>query len=84
MISEQIESKTLCRRTMRWDIARRVAIAGLVLMWGSACASSKPAPAPASSGYSAYRVGAPDVLEISILPDPRIDRQVVVRPDGMI
>lgn len=33
---------------------------------------------------SAYRVGPPDLLDITILPDPVIEREVVVRPDGMI
>jgi len=31
-----------------------------------------------------YRVGAPDALSIVILPEPAIEAQVVVRPDGMI
>ena len=33
---------------------------------------------------TAYRVGPPDLLDITILPDPVIEREVVVRPDGMI
>ncbi len=31
-----------------------------------------------------YRVGPPDQLFITILPDPAIERAVVVRPDGMV
>jgi polysaccharide export outer membrane protein len=31
-----------------------------------------------------YRIGPPDRLEISILPEPVIERQATVRPDGMI
>ena len=84
MISERFQKKTFYRRATPWDVARRLAIVGLVLVWSAGCASSKPMPAPPSSGYSAYRVGAPDVLVINILPDPRIEREVVVRPDGMI
>jgi len=40
-----------------------------------------PPPAPRIVGYI---VGAPDILEIHILPDPEISREVRVRPDGMI
>jgi polysaccharide export outer membrane protein len=50
-----------------------------------ACASSggglAPPPAPETK---LYRIGPPDRLSITILPDPAIARQVVVRPDGMI
>jgi polysaccharide export outer membrane protein len=38
-----------------------------------------PAPSPAE-----YRVGPPDTLSISVLPEPAITSTVVVRPDGMI
>jgi polysaccharide export outer membrane protein len=31
-----------------------------------------------------YRVGTPDQLEVSILPEPVIERALVVRPDGRI
>jgi polysaccharide export outer membrane protein len=31
-----------------------------------------------------YRVGPPDELMISVLPDPAIERKSTVRPDGMI
>jgi polysaccharide export outer membrane protein len=36
-------------------------------------------PAPAE-----YVVGAPDQLQIHVLPEPEIMRDVIVRPDGMI
>lgn len=48
------------------------------------CASYEPAPPPAVGSRAGYRVGAPDKLEVRVLPDPPIDRTVVVRPDGMI
>lgn len=41
--------------------------------------SNPPAPTPVP-----YRVGPPDRLQITILPEPIIQRSVVVRPDGMI
>ena len=43
-----------------------------------------PAPPPAAPGTPTYVVGAPDVLRVSILPAPEIDREVRVRPDGMV
>jgi polysaccharide export outer membrane protein len=55
-------------------------IIGLSLL--AACAGPKgPPAAPASQPY---RVGPPDELVVTILPDPIIERTVVVRPDGMI
>ena len=57
---------------------------GLVLAVTAGCATPKTAPPPKGASNEIYRVGAPDVLYISILPDPKIDREVVVRPDGMI
>ena len=53
---------------------------GLLLLGG--CASE--AGPPAASPSEVYRVGPPDELGITILPDPLIERRVVVRPDGMI
>ena len=48
----------------------------------AACGSpSVPPPAPP---LDAYRVGPPDQLNITILPEPIIEREVIVRPDGMI
>ena len=50
-----------------------------------ACASNTigtaPPPAPETQPY---RIGPPDRLDITVLPDPAISRQVTVRPDGMI
>ena len=72
----------------RRSIASRAAGASLALLLTlglAACAGSgggPPGGGPDSKG--AYRVGPPDQLQISILPDPVIEREVVVRPDGMI
>lgn len=49
----------------------------------SAC-STTLAPPPVTPNAQTYRVGPPDQLFISILPDPVIERNAVVRPDGMI
>ena len=48
------------------------------------CASYELAPPPQAGSYAAYRVGAPDRLEITVLPDPGLKRVATVRPDGMI
>ncbi len=41
-------------------------------------------PPPEAPPAAPYRVGAPDELLVSILPEPVIERDVVVRPDGRI
>lgn len=43
-----------------------------------------PAPPPPAPPVPSYIVGAPDELNVHILPEPEIDRRVTVRPDGMI
>ena len=63
---------------------RGLALAGLVLIVAAAGCAITPEAPPASTGYETYRVGAPDTLLITVLPDPTIERQAVVRPDGMI
>lgn len=45
---------------------------------------AKAVPPPESPPPPPYRVGAPDDLLVSILPEPVIEREVVVRPDGRI
>ena len=61
-------------------------IAGTGLGLG-ACASAGfgvlPAPPPEPTAQE-YRIGPPDRLTITIMPEPLIQRVVVVRPDGMI
>jgi polysaccharide export outer membrane protein len=65
---------------VRAAVAAALLLIGLVLLGGCASETGPPA-APASE---VYRVGPPDQLGITILPDPIIEREVVVRPDGMI
>ncbi|MEE2665547.1 MAG: polysaccharide biosynthesis/export family protein [Myxococcota bacterium] len=68
--------------------SRRAASLGAVLLAGlllAACASNPVPPMPMSMPMSeTYRVGAPDVLAIHVLPDPEIARAVTVRPDGFV
>lgn len=50
----------------------------------SACTSVAPLPPNSPAAGQPYRVGPPDQLQITILPEPEIQRTVTVRPDGMI
>ena len=58
-------------------------LAALVLSALLGCATT-PTPPPQRVSASSYTVGAPDTLHVTILPDPAIERDVTVRPDGMI
>jgi polysaccharide export outer membrane protein len=49
----------------------------------TACTSPIPRPEPAAD-LGSYKVGAPDQLVVTILPDPIVTETVVVRPDGRI
>jgi polysaccharide export outer membrane protein len=69
----------------RTTLALRAAGLALCLAVGMGCAGLyDPVPPPPEGAYAAYRVGAPDQLNIVVLPEPVIERTVVVRPDGMI
>ena len=63
----------------------RLASLALALLFAaglSACAGTTGGPPGPQA--TAYRVGPPDQLHISVLPEPVIERDVIVRPDGMI
>jgi polysaccharide export outer membrane protein len=50
-----------------------------------ACASIEPQPEPQpEKNFGIYRAGPPDQLLVSVLPEPLLERSVIVRPDGMI
>ena len=68
--------------TASWHGSRIWAFVVLVLPLLGACATTDAAPPEQS--MKAYRIGPPDQLTITILPDPVIERSVTVRPDGMI
>ena len=55
-----------------------------LLLVAQGCTSFNPVPPPKPGAYAPYRVGAPDVLDVTILPEPVLQRSVTVRPDGMI
>ena len=57
---------------------------GTALLSALACANPSTSPPPKAPPTEGYVVGAPDNLSILILPEPEIEREVRVRPDGMI
>jgi polysaccharide export outer membrane protein len=60
-----------------------LAVLTLVPLAG-ACTSVAPLPPNSPEAGQPYRIGPPDQLQITILPEPEIQRTVTVRPDGMI
>ncbi len=67
-------------KTVRSSFRLVAGLAGIFL--ALACASTEgPPPAPSAQPY---RIGPPDQLTVTILPEPAIERSVIVRPDGMI
>lgn len=48
------------------------------------CSTTRAVNPPPAPEMLPYRVGPPDNLMITILPDPAISRSATVRPDGMI
>jgi len=72
-------------RAWRRDRNRRgaAAIIAAALAAALGCATT-PAPSPPVIAPPSYRVGAPDTLSITILPEPTVEAQAQVRPDGMI
>lgn len=63
-------------------IAIRSACAVVLATLALGCTAT-PNPNPAAEPPP-FRIGAPDELSVSILPEPLVQEQVVVRPDGMI
>jgi polysaccharide export outer membrane protein len=60
------------------------ACAALALVAALGCASSQAPPPQFPTTLPGYRLGAPDQLLVTILPDPEVQRSVTIRPDGMI
>jgi polysaccharide export outer membrane protein len=72
------------RSVSRQAYARsRLLILSLPALLLCACIAT-PTPPPVAPPPATYRIGAPDQLLVSILPQPVIERTVVVRPDGRI
>ena len=77
-----LPTRLLTRSTVRIQPSGLAALFGLIA-FALGC-STTPMPAPEIGKLDAYRVGAPDGLSITILPEPESNFSVVVRPDGMI
>ena len=60
-----------------------VVLAGVAPVAALGC-STTLAPAPHAQTLPTYIVGAPDALSVTILPEPAMIFQALVRPDGMI
>jgi polysaccharide export outer membrane protein len=56
----------------------------LVGVGSTGCSTPDPMPPPPAPPVQGYVVGAPDILFVTVLPEPEINREVRVRPDGMI
>jgi polysaccharide export outer membrane protein len=63
--------------------SRAAALLGAALA-AAGCATTHAVNPPPAPEMLPYRVGPPDNLMITILPDPPIERSATVRPDGMI
>ena len=60
-----------------------LALLSFVAMAGCASIDPQPEPQP-EKNFGTYRTAPPDQLLVSVLPEPLLERSVVVRPDGMI
>jgi polysaccharide export outer membrane protein len=60
------------------------AIPALVLLVCVGCVSAPPRPQQAPDRLLEYRVSPPDVLMITARPEPVVEREVTIRPDGRI
>jgi polysaccharide export outer membrane protein len=64
--------------------SRSGSVGFLILFAVLAGACATPQPPPVAPTPEDYRVGPPDQLVIRVLPDPIIQTEATVRPDGMI
>ena len=62
----------------------RIVVLCFAILATAGCLTPAPAPPPPAPPVPGYVVGAPDVLLVTVLPEPEISREVRVRPDGMI
>lgn len=75
------------KRSMRRTRTRQnatVLCLGLLILSSIGCFTPNPSPPPTAPPIEGYVVGAPDLLFVHIMPEPEINREVRVRPDGMI
>lgn len=65
---------------MNWRRRASALVAAAALLLAGAALAQ--APAPASAPDAAFRIGAEDVLEISVWKEEGLKKEVLVRPDG--
>jgi len=71
-----------CRRYLR-SLSRTICFVWLITGWTVCHGSIAMGSQPASQADPGYRLGAEDVLLVSVWKDEQLTREVVVRPDGM-
>jgi len=81
--TRQIGAQTRARQPGRIPRGATALIAGVAAATALGCTTTLTPP-PTVEAPLSYRVGAPDGLLITILPEPVINASVTVRPDGMI
>lgn len=62
------------------SVPRQALFACLGVLLATGCATSSAVPPGAES--APYRIGPSDELVVRVLPDPPIEREVIVQPDG--
>lgn len=79
----RVHEASFTQRSRRLRAGAWVALAAF--LQATACASIEPQPEPQpEKNFGTYRAGPPDQLLVSVLPEPLLERSVIVRPDGMI
>jgi polysaccharide export outer membrane protein len=63
-------------------IASAFLLVGVGALLASGCATRSTGPMPETPQAVPYRIGPSDELVVRVLPDPAIERTVVVQPDG--
>jgi polysaccharide export outer membrane protein len=70
------------RRGVRATVSARDAGLLLAAAFASGCAIQQTSAVPSVPESVPYRIGPSDELVVRVLPDPPIEREVVVQPDG--
>ncbi len=70
---------------MKRDVSAGIRVVLSALICGAVlgCTTSSGSPGVPSL-QAEYRVAPPDVLEVTVRPDPQIQRELTVRPDGRV
>lgn len=70
------------RRGVQRSVSVRAAALILGAAFASGCAMQQTSAMPSVPEAVPYRIGPSDELVVRVLPDPAIEREVVVQPDG--